>query len=184
MVGELLEGAGESYAIAIIGGAALSLLGVVERTTRDVDVLAFATRSGRRAWALTPPPRPLPVVLADAIRTVGRDLGLAEDWLNVGPALQWKAGLPPGLVGRITWKRYRALRVGVVGRTDLVCFKLFAAADDGPEGRHARDLAALAPTDAELRQAARWVKTQDATAEFSAIVDEVVRHVRARDGVR
>ncbi|HVH08418.1 MAG TPA: DUF6036 family nucleotidyltransferase, partial [Gemmatimonadales bacterium] len=53
-VGELLEAAGHSYAIVIIGGAALALLDVVARTTRDVDILAFATRRGRDAWTLVP----------------------------------------------------------------------------------------------------------------------------------
>jgi hypothetical protein len=41
-VGELVEAAGEYYAIVIVGGAALNLLGIVERSTRDVDILAFA----------------------------------------------------------------------------------------------------------------------------------------------
>ncbi len=82
-VGELLAARGASYAIVIVGGAALNLLGIVARSTRDVDVLAFATRSRtRRAWRLDAPPDPLPEPLAAAIRTVGRDMGLAETWLN------------------------------------------------------------------------------------------------------
>ena len=45
-VGELLEAEGYSYAIAILGGAALNVLGIVERPTTDVDILAFAEPSG------------------------------------------------------------------------------------------------------------------------------------------
>ena len=150
------------------------------RATRDIDILAFARPRGRDGWTLVPPPAPLPESLAVAIRTVGRDLGLVDDWLNTGPALQWKQGLPPGLATRIQWRQYAALRVGLVGRKDLIWLKLYAAADDRPEGRHVRDLAALDPTDAELEEAARWVKSQDAGLAFPGLVDDVVNHVRAR----
>lgn len=183
-VGELLEAANESHAIVIVGGAALGLLGVVSRETRDVDILAFARARGRDAWTLVPPPQPLPEALAGAIRTVGRDLGLVDDWLNAGPALQWKQGLPAGVVTRIQWRQYASLHVGVAGRRDLIWLKLYATTDDGPTGRHARDLAALQPTDAELEAAARWVKTQDAGPEFSKMIDEVVDYVRARRSSR
>jgi hypothetical protein len=43
LVGELLSAEGESFAISILGGAALNLLGVVSRPTTDVDILAFAS---------------------------------------------------------------------------------------------------------------------------------------------
>ena len=49
--------------------------------------------------------------------------------MNTGPALQWKQGLPEGLQDRIEWRRYAALRVGVVDRRDLIHLKLYAAAD-------------------------------------------------------
>jgi len=45
-VGELLDADGHAYAIVILGGAALNLLGIVQRPTTDVDILAFV-RSGR-----------------------------------------------------------------------------------------------------------------------------------------
>jgi hypothetical protein len=153
----------------------------VSRVTRDVDILALARRE-RATWVLVPPPVPLPPALVAAIRTVGRDLGLAKDWLNTGPALQWKQGLPPGIESRIEWRRYAALDVGLAGRKDLIPFKLYAAADDSPRSRHVQDLVALRPTDAELDEAAQWVKTQDVGAMFVKIVDEVVDHVRTRLG--
>ncbi len=182
-VGELLAARGASYAIVIVGGAALNLLGIVARSTRDVDVLAFATRSRtRRAWRLDAPPDPLPEPLAAAIRTVGRDMGLAETWLNTGPALQWRQGLPPGFAQRVRWRRYGALWVGIADRVDLVRLKLYAAADDHPGGRHAQDLIALDPSDAELRAAARWVESQDASPAFGRVVREVVTYVRSRRG--
>ena len=178
-VGELLAAARDPYTIVIIGGAALNLLVVVSRATRDVDILAFARRRGARGWRLEPPPNPIPEGLAAAIRTVGEDLGLVPTWLNTGPALQWKQGLPRGLSGRVKWRRFAGLRVGVVGREDLIRLKMYAAADDHPAGRHVRDLVALDPTDAELQAAARWVKTQDAGPQFPDLVDAVIAHLRS-----
>ena len=178
-VGELLRAAGERHAVVVVGGAALNLLGIVSRVTTDVDILAFARPRGGR-WRLEPPPTPLPASLARAIRTVAGDMGLSETWLNTGPAGQWKQGLPRGLVGRVRWRSYAALRVGLVNRLDLIRFKLYAAADGHPDDRHVRDLDALNPTDRELAAAARWVKTQDAGDAFPDLVDRVLEHLRAR----
>lgn len=174
LVGELLEAAEETYAVVVVGGAALNLLGIVARATTDVDVLAFARPAGPGSWRLSRAPAQLPDPLARAIRTVAQDLNLTENWLNTGPASQWDQGLPRGLGRRIRWRRFAALNVGVAARTDLIRLKLFAAVDaDGPErGRHSQDLTALAPTDAELRAAGRWVKTQDAGEAFPALVDQ------------
>jgi hypothetical protein len=41
-VGELLAAERAEIGIIVVGGTALNLLGIVERTTRDVDVLAIA----------------------------------------------------------------------------------------------------------------------------------------------
>ena len=62
-VGELLAAQGREYAIVVLGGAALNLMGLVERGTRDVDILAFATpRQGKDPSADTvkEPPDPMP----------------------------------------------------------------------------------------------------------------------------
>lgn len=179
LVGELLEAAGESYAIVIVGGAALNLLKVVSRATKDVDIMAFAKRHGR-AWRTMEPPSDLPPPLALAVTTVARDLNLIPTWLNSGPKMQWRYGLPPGFARHVRWRRYGGLHVGIAGRADLIALKLHAATDsDGPAaGRHTKDLLALDPTDAELAAAARWVKTQDAGELFPAHVDEMVERVR------
>lgn len=178
LVGELLEAAGTPYALVVVGGAALNLLGVIDRATRDIDVLAVGDPP-TRPRGIRPPPHTFPPPLQLAIQTVARDQNLDPDWLNTGPADQWRQGLPPGLEGRITWKRFAALTVGIVARQDLIPLKLFAAADNIPSGPHGRDLLALKPTDAELDSAAEWVKTQDASPDFPAIVNQVVAYVRA-----
>lgn len=182
LVGELLAADGHEYAVVILGGAALNLLGIVERATNDVDILAFATPRANAApeqSTLREPPEPTPAALARAAATVARDLGLDEHWLHTGPALQWRAGLPPGLAGRVEWLRYSALWVGVVARYDLIFFKLFAAADSsGPRSVHYQDLLALSPTAAECDAANEWVRTQDASSAFADVLDRVVNHVR------
>jgi hypothetical protein len=72
-----------------------------------------------------------------------------------------------------------ALDVGIVGRYDLIFFKLFAAADDiGTSGVHYQDLIALEPTAEELSAAARWVRGQDASPVFGDILEQVMTHVR------
>ncbi|MDQ3518839.1 MAG: hypothetical protein M3466_10575 [Gemmatimonadota bacterium] len=178
-VGELLAYGGHSYAIVILGGAALNLLGIVERPTTDVDILAFASYEGGKSRLLHEPPEPMPAWFREAIRSVARDLGLEQDWLNAGPAIQWRAGLPPSLPDRVQRRGYDSLHVGIVARYDLIFFKLFASADaPGPLSVHYQDLLALRPTADELSSAEEWVRTQDAAPEFAGILAEVVRHAR------
>jgi hypothetical protein len=85
-VGEVLRFRRQSFAIAIVGGAALNLIGAVSRTTTDVDVLAVANpvelaRNARST--LTEAPNPLPVDLVRAAADVARDLNLDEGELTV-----------------------------------------------------------------------------------------------------
>jgi hypothetical protein len=173
-VGERLTHANESCTIVVLGGAALNLLGFVDRPTLDVDVLARADATGELC-----PPDPLPEELQRAIAAVARDQGLLEHWMNTTVADQWRFGLPPGLAGRVEWRAYGALRVGVVARRDLVCFKLYASADQtGPDNVHVRDLLALEPSDEELESAAAWVRAQDGSPQFHEVVGKVLAYVR------
>ena len=177
LVGELLQAEGESVTIVIIGGAALNLLGVTSRTTRDVDVVAVADPSDPDR--LSRPPDPLPGALIRAVKTVARDLDLPDNWLNRGPANQWDVGLPPGFASRLIWRAYAALRVGIAARRDLIFFKLEAAADQpaATNNRHLADLLALRPTPGELAAAAEWVKEKNAGDIYHAIIDNVTAYV-------
>ena len=178
-VGEILASEGHAYSIVIMGGAALNLLGILERATTDVDILAFARLGPDQPCELLRPPEPLPEPLLRAAHAVARDMGLDQDWLNSGPALQWDAGLPPGLAQRVHWRRYAVLDVGAVGRQDLISFKLFAAADSaGTESVHYQDLIVLRPTDEELEAAIAWVSTQDASPVFAEILTQVIERVQ------
>lgn len=176
-VGELLAAGDERHSIVVIGGAALNLLGIVDRTTRDVDIVAFTQAPGELS-ALARPPEPLPDSLARAIARVARDFDLPDNWLNRGPAGQWDVGLPPGFAERVQWRQYAALDVGLCARIDLIFFKLEAAADQPTSNnRHYRDLLALHPSHAELQQAADWVRSKNVGPEFHSILDAVIAHV-------
>lgn len=177
-VGELLANENESVAIVVTGGATLSLLGIVDRATSDVDVIARARR-GEAGTLELEPPEPFPDALERAIRTVARDFELDEDWMNAVVGMQWSQGLPPWFGEEIEWTNYGGgLDVGAVGRRTLIALKLFAAVDQGPKSIHFDDLQQLVPSDTELDEARDWVLTQDAAPRWSEMVDEVVAHAK------
>ena len=178
-VGELLAAEGETEAIVVVGGATLNLLGLVQRTTGDVDVIARAHADAGGDLHLERP-LPFPAVLRRAIDTVARDFGLPENWMNATVAGQWDVGLPPWLVDDIEWRQFAGLAVGLVGRRTLVALKLAAAADSGPSSVHVQDLKTLTPTDDEFQDVAPWVISQDGSPDFERMVWEVVEHVRER----
>jgi hypothetical protein len=179
--GELLARRGQTAAIVVVGGTALNLLQVVERTTRDVDVIAAGVLQPDGPPTGIQPPEPLPKALTGAIGTVARDLRLPADWLNTTVAGQWQTGLPPGFASRIVWKRHAGLWVGLAGRLDLIYLKLYAAADEtGPATRHFADLVALRPTADELAGARAWIcQTQDPSPNMATTLETVSAHVLA-----
>jgi hypothetical protein len=178
-VGDLLAVEEERICVVVVGGATLNLLGLVRRSTSDVDVIARAYRNEAGGLELSQA-EPFPPALRHAIRTVARDFGLPAGWMNAEIGAQLEHGLPPWILDDITWRPYGALEVGLVGRRTLVALKLFAAVDRGPRSVHVQDLLALAPTDRELDEAAKWVAGQDASPEFPKLIEGAVEHVRSR----
>lgn len=94
-LGEQLAAAGERYELVVIGGAGLLALGIIERSTRDVDLLAL--RSGDKLNSA----EPLPKKLATARDRVARDFSLPVDWLNPGPTDLLTLGLPDEFIHRL-----------------------------------------------------------------------------------
>jgi len=151
---------------------------VVDRTTRDVDIVAQTVRPGELT-SLTRPAEPLPRALTVAIEQVGRDFGLPVNWLNTGPAKQWDIGLPNGFSTRVIWHTYDGLDVGIASQIDLVFFKLKAAADQPTSNsRHFRDLVAIAPTDEALEAAIQWARLKNVGTDYHNIIARVAEHVR------
>jgi len=180
-VGDLLAARGARIAVIIVGGATLNLLGIVSRSTGDVDVIALADRDAEGRLKLRNA-EPFPAELQEAIRTVARDFGLSEHWMNAAVGKQWSQGLPPGIEDDVNWRNYGGLQVGLVGRRTLIALKLFAAVDRGPSSVHVQDLIELAPTDPELKYAAEGVETQDTSPEVPRLIQQGILYVQQHHG--
>ncbi len=175
-LGDLLADRGQAYGCVVAGGASLAALGVLDRVTGDVDVMAVRDESGGLVLA----PVVFPSFVATAISEIARELNLPGDWMNTTMASGLEAGLPPGYDQRLTWQTFGALHVGFVGRRDLIALKLEAASDDPPHGRtdvHVADLVALRATAAELDQAAHWVHAVNVDPRRTETIEWVKRHV-------
>jgi hypothetical protein len=157
---EQLAARRERFDLVVIGGSALLALHLVDRTTRDVDLLAI-----RRGSALVRPD-PLPDALLAAATQVADDFSLPRDWLNAGPSSLLDLGLPEGFEARLERRDYGPyLTIWFASRLDQIHFKLYALTDQGP-GKHEQDLRALDPTPGELLKAARWATTHDPSEGF------------------
>ncbi len=178
-LGRLLPAGEPAAAIVVVGGAALSLGGVVDRATVDVDVVAVGDGNTVRPPGQLVIPARLPEAIEAAAARLARDLGLPHGWLNTAVTMGGTLVLPAGFEARIQWESFGGLWVGLAGRADLIALKLHAAVDTDVRSRHYRDLLALAPTPDELAEAAVWVRGQDAGEGFATLVTEVIAHVRA-----
>jgi len=175
-LGELLAARGQAYACVVAGGASLAALGVLTRVTGDVDVMAVRDETGEIVLA----PSQFPQFLEIAIREVGRELNLPDGWMNTQMASGLRAGIPPGVAERLTWRQFGGLHVGFVGRRDLIALKLEAASDDPPHGRtavHLNDLVARGATASELEDAAQWVRAVNVDPRRDQTIDWVRQHV-------
>lgn len=157
-----------SFEAVVIGGAALGLLGVVSRQTRDCDILHPE----------------LPKAIQDAakefakIRANEGDM-LADDWLNNGPSSLTDV-LPDGWKDRLQVAyQGRAIVLHCLGRIDLLRSKLFALCDRGID---IQDCVALAPTSAELEEIRPWLEDQDTNPDWPAHTRAVVDDLQRRLG--
>jgi hypothetical protein len=160
---------GVPLGLVVCGGTALSALGLVMRTTRDMDVLGSVseTQNGVTIQRI----KKFPEWLMEAADRVGRDFDLPEKWLNLGPASQVESGLPEGFEKRLVKKVCgQYLAVYFISRLDQIHFKLYASVDQ--DGYHLQDLFALKPTENEMEMAAKWVVTQDVSEVFKALLKD------------
>lgn len=144
----------------------LLLLGLIDRPTGDLDVIALLQSGNFHKLEA------LPERLQSAADEVGRALGLGEKWINIGPADLMDFGLPEGWEERLATQQYGALCLHLPSREDQICFKLYAAADRGPDDKHYLDLKTLEPTRDELVFAARRTATHDISASFRQLQKE------------
>lgn len=152
--------------LVVCGGSALIAMGLVQRTTQDIDVVALM-ENGRLADS-----EPFPEYLLEAALQVGNMLNLSQEWLNNGPASQFRMGFPQGFGERLHREEIGGrLAVHYIDRTDQIHFKVFAAVDRG--GYHISDLKALHPADDELYRAALWSMEQDVSEGFRYLLREM-----------
>ncbi len=174
-LGEQLAAAHACYELVVIGGSGLLALGIIDRSTRDVDLLAL--RSGDKLDSA----EPLPKQLTTARDRVARDFSLPLDWLNPGPTDLLRFGLPEGFINRLERRDYGdSLSIYLASRYDQIHFKLYALVDQGP-GKHEDDLRALSPTEEELLAAAHWSRSHDPSEGYAQMLRGVLTHLGVDD---
>ncbi len=152
----------------VIGGSALGLMGVIQRPTRDFDILVPE----------------LPPAIASAARDFAgaqRQAGaeLFDDWLNNGP-MQLADVLPAGWRERVQLIfGGRAIVLTTLGRSDLLKGKLFALCDRGTD---LPDCIALGPTAEELAECVPWLEVQDGNELWPEHVRATVADLARRLG--
>jgi len=163
-LGDVLKERGLEFDLAVVGGGGLLLLGLIERATKDLDVVALVGPTGFASAD------PLPEPLSTAVRDVAELLGLDADWLNCGPTDLLDHGLPEGFERRAITRKYGALTLRLASRRDQVFCKLYAAVDSGPRSKHTLDLRKLKPTRDELIDAAKWARSHDPSDGFRQLL--------------
>lgn len=152
----------------IVGGAALALLGIITRETRDCDVLyphlSIEVKEASQDFAQT---------LSQG------GVSLATDWLNNGPS-SLANDLPKGWMERLQ-KAYsgKAIILHSLGRDDLLKSKFFALCDRGTD---LADCVALAPTSNEIHGALSWLKERDTNPLWPDHVEETLSDLARRLG--
>ena len=154
------------------GASALCVLGLLSRSTMDVDVLGVVV-SDRDL----DPCEVFPVEMERAITNAGLELGLADDWFNGSASRLLERGVPVGTLERsLTHRRTfgPCLTVRFLDRRDQVALKLFAAMDPVDGIRHLKDLEEILPEAEEISHALEWMGRWESSAAFRAKLKAIV----------
>jgi len=166
----------ETFELLVCGGSALNISGLVQRATKDVDVLAHVKRDEKGKIQLIKAD-PLNPELITAAKKVARDFNLPDDWLNTGPTSAVDLGLPNGFMERVITRRFgQRLTIHFLGRYDQIHFKLYAVVDQGA-GKHLDDLLSLNPTADVIERAARWTMTHDVSEGFKQNLKSLINYL-------
>ena len=144
----------------IIGGAALAILGVITRTTRDVDLMTS----------------PIPPIILRHAKAFAKAYSLAENWLNDAPSSlerelpkDWRSKVQKIFEGN-------ALTLWTLAREHLIISKLFAACDR--EADDFNDLLLMKPTVKEIDEARDWVSRLDGNPDWPAQVAALAQRLK------
>jgi hypothetical protein len=168
----------------VCGGAALGLLELQDRPTRDVDVLGCWDEAAMDVTGIETFPDEMVACIRRVVDNHTELAGMGQNWINLGPRALVQAGLPDGFADRL-----HVLRVGnrltlhLPARRDLPALKLYAAADEhGPRQEiHFADLKNLAPTFDELDWAVDWLRTLRDFEEKRPFVKYVIERLGYED---
>lgn len=153
---------GTKFTAIVIGGAALSLLGVITRETQDVDVLDPEVPAEVAVLARE---------FAERVNRVGETI-LNKKWLNNGP-ISLRKLLPKDWLKRTQMAfAGQAMTLRALGRSDLLKTKLFAFCD---RDQDRDDCLKLNPTVEELVSALAWVQIQDQNPGWPAHAEASIR---------
>lgn len=145
----------EDLEVLCCGASALCVLGLLSRSTMDVDVLGIISDEKEVV-----PCEHFSPEMETAISESGRELGLPDDWFNGSASTLLQRTLPIGALERS--KKHRkefgpCLVVRFLDRMDQVALKLFAEMDSKDGQRHLRDLEEISPTHSEMLHAVTWM---------------------------
>jgi hypothetical protein len=158
-----LEKKGLKFEAVVIGGSALSILGIITRETKDVDVLD--------------PQIPELILAASkefATSFKIEETSLKENWLNSGPESlrrylrpRWQARLVPLFNGS-------SIKFQTLGRIDFIGTKVLAFCDREFD---LKDCLAMKPTRSELLEIMPWVQSYDANPSWPNYVEEKIKNL-------
>lgn len=144
-----------------IGGAALVVLDIIQRSTRDVDLLEVE----------------IPEPISKAAIQFASLHGLSEQWFNAGPAdllmnlpSNWKTDLQLLYSGK-------SLTLRTLSRINIIRTKFWAMCD---RMRDVDDLIAISPSDDEIKIAVQWVSPLDANPGWPKHVESMADALKAR----
>lgn len=158
-----LSGA-DDLEVLCCGASALCVLGILSRSTMDVDVLGIISDESD----VLPCEHFSPEMEA-AIAASGRELGLPSDWFNGSASTLLQRSLPTGALERSGKHRMKfgpCLVVRFLDRVDQVALKLFASMDPKDGQRHLKDLQEISPTRSEILHAVEWMSSWKSNQAF------------------
>jgi hypothetical protein len=168
-----LESPQIKWHLIVCGGAALSVLNLVQRTTKDIDVIGKLIGDKINYADFDP-------IFIEQISLIAELFNLPSDWINTGPESFIKTGLPKGITKRLTTKNYgNNLSIGFISRYDQIFLKLYASVDRG--GYHVDDLIKLNPKETELLNACKWVCEQDTSEGFYILLKSMLEQIGFKD---
>ncbi len=156
-----LQRKNEFRSFTICGGASLFLQGIVNRTTRDVDIVG----------------EELDDLLKEAAVSVAGDLGLKSEWLNAEPKAL-SLDMKPGWEQRVFLIfEDTHLKVYSISRSDMIFSKFYAYCD---RQKDMQDLISLKVTKEELFEAKEFTKLKDGNPLWPAHVEQQAKKLELR----